>query len=253
MNWKKNLQANEEMIIAILADVHGNLEALEAVSSDLSQFAVTRVISLGDNVGYGPNPDEVVTFIRKKGYESILGNHEFALGDPRGRRWLNFQAAKNNLITEGLLSKENLEYSCRLPLFLEYESGYFVHGFPKSSVFRYVSRQDDGRISKLFHEHRSSVFFVGHTHQLQLVSEDNGVVVRRVLSKEKVILEPGKKYIVNCGSVGQPRDGDRTAKYVLWDTAVGSIEVRYVVYDVQKTIDKINRRGFPRAYALRLG
>ena len=240
------------MKVAILADIHGNLEALEAVSADMSQFAVDRVLCLGDNVGYGPNPDEVVTFIRNKGYPSVLGNHEFALGDPRGRRWLNFQAAENNLSTKELLSRENLIYSYGLPFFLEYESGYFVHGFPPNSVFRYLSKQNDERIVQLFHEHNSSVFFVGHTHRLQLVSENNGIIVRRPLGKEKFILKSGKKYIINCGSVGQPRDGNKEAKYVLWDTVKNSIEVRYVVYDVQKTIDKINRRGFPRVYALRL-
>ena len=240
------------MIIAILADVHGNLEALEAVSSDAMQFAVDRVVCLGDNVGYGPDPDEVVSFIRRRGYESVLGNHEFALKDLRGRRWLNFQAAENNEKTEALLSKENYEYSCQLPLFLAYEGGYFVHGFPRDSVFRYLEKQNDERIMQLFKESEASVFFVGHTHDLQLVFEEDGTIVRRDLKKEKFVLHPGTKYIVNCGSVGQPRDGDNNAKYVLWDTVAKEIEVRYVAYDVQKTIDKMKERGFPEVYALRL-
>ncbi len=74
------------MKTAILADIHGNFEALKAVSDDMEQFDVDRIVCLGDNVGYGPEPDEVVTFIRTKGYESVLGNHEFALKDQRGRR-----------------------------------------------------------------------------------------------------------------------------------------------------------------------
>ncbi|PHR25202.1 MAG: metallophosphoesterase [Desulfotalea sp.] len=241
------------MIFAILADVHGNFEALEAVSEDVRQFAVDRVVCLGDNVGYGPEPDEVVTFIRRHGYDSVLGNHEFALCDPRARRWLNFQAAENNQITKGLLSKENLEFSCKLPLTLEFEGGYFVHAFPRESVFRYLSKQNDARIVQLFRAYSSSVFFVGHTHALQLVFEEDAAIVRRELKKETLVLEPHKKYIVNCGSVGQPRDGDRSAKYVLWDTVAASIEVRFVAYDAQKTMEKIRKCGFPQAYALRLG
>ena len=240
------------MKIAVLADIHGNFEALKAVSDDVVQFAVDRVVCLGDNVGYGPEPDEVVSFIRSKGYESVLGNHEFALKDQRARRWLNFQASENNQITEGLLSKENFEYSCQLPLFLEYETGYFVHGFPKESVFLYLQKQNDERIIQLFREHDVSMFFVGHSHELQLVFVEAGAVVRRNLKKGKFVVDPGKKYIVNCGSVGQPRDGDNNAKYVLWDTKVGEIEVRSVPYDVQRTIEKIKKRGFPKAYALRL-
>lgn len=240
------------MTIAILADIHGNLEALKAVSDDMMQFAVDRVVCLGDNVGYGPDPDAVVTFIRENGYESVLGNHEFALKDQRGRRWLNFQAAENNKLTGELLSQENLEYSCSLPLFLQYEKGYFVHGFPKDSVFRYLQKQNDARVLQLFDEHDESIFFVGHSHELQLVFEEGGTIARSDLKKGKFSLNPDKKYIVNCGSVGQPRDGNKNAKYVLWDFEASEIEVRSVPYNVQKTIDKIKKRGFPDVYGLRL-
>ena len=240
------------MKIAILADIHGNFEALKAVSDDMVRFAVDCVVCLGDNIGYGPEPDEVVTFIRKKGYESVLGNHEFALTDPRGRRWLNFQAAENNKRTAELLSQENLQYSTRLPSFLQYESGYFVHGFPRDSVFRYLQKQNDARVMQLFEEHDESIFFVGHSHELQLVFEEGGTVVRSELKKGRISLNSDKKYIVNCGSVGQPRDGNKNAKYVLWDSEAFEIEVRSVPYSVQKTVDKIKKRGFPDVYGLRL-
>ena len=240
------------MKIAILADIHGNFEALKAVSDDMVPFAVDRVVCLGDNVGYGPDPDAVVTFIRKKGYESVLGNHEFAFKDQRGRRWLNFQAAENNKRTGELLSQENLEYSCNLPLSLQYENGYFVHGFPKDSVFRYLQKQNDARVMQLFEERDELIFFVGHSHELQIVFEEGGTIVRSDLKKEKVRLKPDKKYIVNCGSVGQPRDGNKNAKYVLWDSEASEIEVRSVPYNAQTTIDKIKERGFPDVYGLRL-
>jgi predicted phosphodiesterase len=241
------------MKIAVLADIHGNLEALNAVRGDVEQFAVDRVVCLGDNIGYGPDPDEVVNVIQKEGYDSVLGNHEFALHDLRGRRWLNFQAAENNQTTEDLLSKENLQFCVDLPVFLVFDNGYFVHGFPKASVFRYLSRQNDERIVQLFRENSSSIFFVGHTHDLELVTLEDAVVIRRSLKEGTVVLDPQKKYIVNCGSVGQPRDGDNSAKYIVWDSRCGEIKVRYVPYDVNKTINKIKERGFPKVYALRLG
>ncbi len=240
------------MKIAVLADIHGNLEALKAVVDDMKQFQLDCMVSLGDNVGYGPEPDGVVDLIRETGIESILGNHEFALCDKRARSWLNFQAAENNEQTSSLLSKDNLEYSCALPLFLEKGGGYFVHGFPKESVFRYLVRQNDERILQLFQDYGATIFFVGHTHDLQLVYEKNGAVVRKPLPAGIHTLEQGKKYIVNSGSVGQPRDGNRSAKYILWDSEIGEIEVRFVAYDIEKTVEQIAKRGFPKVYGLRL-
>lgn len=240
------------MKIAILSDIHANLEAFEAVVADLRQQGADRVICLGDNIGYGPDPDKVVDRLRQSGYLSVLGNHEFALMDERGRRWLNFLAAENNIETEKLLSEANRDYCCRLPTFLEVENGYFVHGYPPASVFRYLTRQSDKTIAALFDSAATDLYFLGHTHSLQLVTGYKGTICRRSLAEELVTLEPGKKYIVNCGSVGQPRDGDNRAKYLIWDCLAAQLAVRFIPYDYKTTIKKITERGFPEAYALRL-
>ena len=240
------------MKVAILADIHGNLEALEAVRADLLQQGADRVICLGDNVGYGPDPEGVVSRIRQLGYASVLGNHEFALMDVRGRKWLNFQAAENNIETEKLLSEENLKYCCKLPTSLEFENAHFVHGYPPESVFRYLDRQSDEKIAALFDSTLVSIFFLGHTHRLELVSGKNGVITRRALRQETVLLAPDEKYIIGCGSVGQPRDGDKRAKYLLWDSEKHQLEVRFVDYDNDTTMKKIKKLGFPEIYALRL-
>ncbi len=240
------------MKIAILADIHANLEALDAVHIDLQRHGADKVICLGDNIGYGPNPEEVVCRIRQWGYESVLGNHEFALMDVRGRRWFNFQAAENNIETEKLLSAKGKDYCCKLPTFLAFDNAHFVHGYPPDSVFRYLDRQPDDRIAALFESASASLFFLGHTHRLQLISGQNGLISHRILGQETVVLEPDKKHIINCGSVGQPRDGDNRAKYLLWDCASGQLEVRFVEYDNKTTMKKIKERGFPEIYALRL-
>lgn len=240
------------MKVAVLSDIHGNLEAFEAVRADLEQLSADKVICLGDNIGYGPDPDAVVRRLLQLGYESTLGNHEFALMDERGRRWLNFQAAENSIETEKLLSAESRAYCCSLPTSLEFENTLFVHGYPPDSVFRYLEKQSDEKIAALLKNNPASLFFLGHTHRLQLVSRENGGIIRRSLAREKVICRPGKKYIFNCGSVGQPRDGDNRAKYLLWDQGKSEVEVRFVVYDNEKTMNKIKERGFPEIYALRL-
>lgn len=250
-NWKRNSKGNY-MKIAILADIHGNLEALKAVVADMAKYRLDCMVSLGDNVGYGPDPDGVVDLMREIGIESIIGNHEFALCDKRAQNWLNFQAAENNEQTKGLLSPRNLEYSCSLPFFLERAGGYFVHGFPKDSVFRYLTKQNDERIMQLFQDYAAAIFFVGHTHKLQLLYEEDGSIVRNALPEGVHRLDQQKKYIVNSGSVGQPRDGNQCAKYIIWDSLKSEIEVRFVPYDRQKTVELIERRGFPKAYGLRL-
>lgn len=240
------------MKIAVLADIHGNLEALQAVVDDLRQQGTRRVISLGDNIGYGPDPDGVVRLLQQIGCDSVCGNHEFALFDKRGRRWLNFQAAENNVDTENLLSPESREYCCNLPPFLEIENACFVHGFPPASVFRYLNRQSDEKIVDLFVKHSCSLYFVGHTHKLQIVAVGSTGVHRRSLAQGKFRLCADEKYIINAGSVGQSRDVDYRAKYILWDNQSGEIEVRFVHYENELTKEKIRKRGFPEAYAIRL-
>lgn len=182
------------MKIGILSDIHGNLEALEAVVKEIDNQKVEQVICLGDNIGYGPDPDGVVQLLRDRNYQSVLGNHEFALFDKRGRRWLNFQAAENNQETKKLLTPSNLLFCKSLPLFLEKENGYFVHGFPKTSVFKYLHNQSDTRIEDLFSTSQVSVFFVGHTHKLQYVNNQKGIIQRGILKEGVVTLGMGHKW-----------------------------------------------------------
>lgn len=241
------------MKIAVLSDIHGNLEALEAVSADLRQRGADRVICLGDNIGYGPDPEAVVRHLRRQSYFSILGNHELALCDPKARRWFNFQAAENNIATAALLSPESREYCESLPLSLEFGGALFVHGFPPDSVFQYLTRQSDEKLLALLTGATESLIFLGHTHKLELIRLTKGVIRRQPLAQGKIRLVPGEKYIVNGGSVGQPRDGDRLAKYLLWDIKAASLETLFVDYDRTTTMDKIRALGFPESYASRLG
>jgi predicted phosphodiesterase len=240
------------MKVAVLADIHGNLEALAAVGADLARRGADRVVCLGDNVGYGPDPEAVVRRIRELGYVSVLGNHELALFDRPARRWMNFQAEENNIVTATLLSEENLAYCSSLPKYLSFHQAYFVHGFPPFSVFRYLNRQSDERLADLLATTAFSLLFLGHTHKLELVRQEHGTIVRRPLGQECLLLLPGQKYIINVGSVGQPRDGDNRAKYLLWDMAAATLEVVFVAYDYHTTMRKIRDRGFPDGYASRL-
>jgi len=241
------------MKIAVLADIHGNLEALDAVCADLDTRQVERVVCLGDNIGYGPDPEAVTQLVRKCGFLGVLGNHEFALNDKRARRWLNFQAEENNIATRDLLSGDSLTYYAGLPMQLCLATGHFVHGYPPRSPFKYLNRQSDEKILRVFSSLPARVFFVGHTHRLLLVGGDQENLVRERLVEGVFTIDPAMKCIVSAGSVGQPRDGDPRAKYLIWDTDRGMLEVRCVPYDVAQTKGKIIALGFPDIYAMRLG
>ncbi len=240
------------MRIAVLSDIHGNLEALNAVARDLGTCIVDEVICLGDLVGYGPDPEGVVLKVIQLGYTAILGNHEAALASKRARDWLNFQAKENNISTEGLLSEDCLNYCCELPTSVRRGEAVFVHGAPPDSVTIYLYMMKQQHIEKVLANSSDKLFFVGHTHQLKLVSLVDGEVIREKLVPGIQLLDRDRRYFVNCGSVGQPRDGDNRAKYLIWDSDAWSLEVRAVAYDIESTAKKIVSRGFPQAYADRL-
>lgn len=240
------------MNIAVLSDIHGNLEALQAVIADMQEKNIGQVVCLGDLVGYGPDPESVVSEVRQRGYAAVCGNHEAALAAEKARRTMNFQARENNIATASLLSEENLRYCCNLPRALSAAGALFVHGVPPDSVNRYIYMLEDSEISDIFSKNPCRLFFVGHTHQLAFFYERDQSVIREHISAGSYRLEPERQYLINCGSVGQPRDGDRRAKYVIYGRGGNNLTVRAVDYDVETTVRKIIARGFPRAFAERL-
>jgi predicted phosphodiesterase len=242
----------ETMRLAILSDIHGNLEAFQAVCADLPQQRLDGVVCLGDMIGYGPDPEDVIRGVRNLQCRTVLGNHEASLLSAKARNWMNFQARENSIKTEQLLSEESLAYCRTLPSFLDIGTAWFVHGYPPASVFTYLYKKPDHMIEELFVASGASLYFVGHTHELLLVSKQQGKISRFPLAEGRLRLEKDKRYIINAGSVGQPRDGNNLAKYLVWDDETWDLKVRFIPYDIEKTITKIHNRGFPDIYAERL-
>lgn len=240
------------MRIVVLSDIHGNLEAFQAVIADIETKQVDKVICLGDLIGYGPDPEAVVALFQKKGYFSVLGNHEAALQTKKMRDWLNFQARENSLHTEKLLSPQSITFCCELKKSAMFAGALCVHGFPPASIVKYVTRVADSECISFFENSDESFCFVGHSHELLMISWEDEELQRKVLTQGIYSLSASAKYLINAGSVGQPRDGNNNAKYLIWDSDKKSIEVRYVPYDTKITIQKIIDRGFPKAYGLRL-
>lgn len=241
------------MRLAILSDIHGNLEALQAVLEDLDRQGVDRTACLGDVVGYGPDPEEVVALVRGRGLPCVLGNHELGLTDVRQRRWFNPPTRESLRVTRSLLSAGSLAWLGGLPRALVLEGCRLVHGFPPDSVVTYLFEVGDEQLQVEMARLAEEVCFVGHTHLLELVSLGPGGLSRRPLKQGVTVLEAGGRHLVNAGAVGQPRDGDSRAKYVIWDDRARELSVRCLEYDHAATAAKILARGLPEINARRLG
>ncbi len=241
------------MRLTILSDIHGNLEAFRAVMSDARGAAPdSPVICLGDMIGYGANPEEVVREARAAGIVSVLGNHEMGAIRPSTRDRFNPQAWQAVRWAAARLSPESVAFLSGLKESMSLHGCRFVHGLPPSDVDTYLFQVSSEHVASAMKQIEEDVCFVGHTHQLRLVAlEADGIVGSR-LSEGDTALAPGKRYIVNAGAVGQPRDGDPRAKYCLYDTESRVLTVRYVPYDNQAAARKILESGQPRVYAERL-
>ena len=238
--------------LAIVSDIHGNRDALEEVLKDIEALSVAQIFSLGDNIGYGPEPEAVIQMLQDRNIPSVLGNHELAVTDASELDWFNPVARESLLKTIDMLSAASIERIHQFP-YCRVEDDYrFVHGFPPDSPVIYQFQVSDDDLVKTFSELQEHIFFTGHTHYPEIVEYDADAIQKYKLGRKTLTLKTGARYIINVGSVGQPRDGDNNAKYVLFDTAAQTVELRYVPYDIESTVQKILDAGLPEAHALRL-
>lgn len=233
---------------AVISDIHGNLEALEAVLSDLPE-GVERVYCLGDVIGYGASPDECCDLVREWEMPTLSGNHDLAVTDlSTDLNWFNPVAAAAVLWTREHLSEENAEFLRTRPRMMQNRDALFVHGSirdPDEYIINTAAAREN--LAILESEYPGvPVCFFGHTHVKTVVPTPDADAM------ENGVLDLGKDgpYLVNPGSVGQPRDGDTFASYVL---AEGNrVSYRFVEYDIEKAQAKIRAAGLPDMLAERL-
>jgi len=241
------------MRLAALSDVHGNLEAFSAVLADLEGQGVEHTALLGDVVGYGPDPEACVDLARERGLPGVMGNHEMGLDDELTLAWFNPTARQSLERIRGMLSPESLAWLAALPNFLVLGPCRLVHGAPPASPTRYYFEMSQAEILSRMNRIDQPWCLVGHTHELAMarISPKNRVEMLG-LGQGRHELEPDARYLINAGAVGQPRDGDPRAKYVIVDDQANELEVRFVEYDVETTVNKILERGLPEYNARRL-
>ena len=240
------------MRLAIFSDIHGNWEALKTVLADMDRKRIDSRFCLGDCVGYGPEPEEVIREIRALKIPWVMGNHELGLVDPSTLDWFNKPTRTSLLITRRLLSEESLNYLKGLNYFLLDQDCRFVHGFPPASLTTYLYEVPDPEIRRILTALPERICFVGHTHDLHLVACEGQGITYLPFKRGVFSLREGVKYLINVGSVGQPRDGNNQAKYVIWDSRTSTLELRYVTYNIAKTAEKILGLDFPEYNARRL-
>jgi predicted phosphodiesterase len=239
----------------ILSDIHGNYDALEAVLAD-ARGRYDRILCLGDLVGYGAEPNQVVQWIKSNVASVVRGNHDRACSGRDVLEGFNPAARASALWTRGVLTPENESYLERLPrgpLCIVPEgvpNGNFdlVHGSPLDED-EYLVGLDDVRFLRGCLD--SKLTFFGHTH-LQGGFLLTPRSVKRFTPDQALQLEPDYFYLINPGSVGQPRDGDPRAAYALYSPENHTIEYGRVPYDIGKAAAKILQAELPESLAMRL-
>jgi len=237
------------MKYAVIADIHGNLEAFKAVLEDAKDQRVDRFVCLGDVVGYGANPKECLDIVREMQIPCVKGNHDDYCSsglDPEG---FNEDARKAILWTRSQLTEDDLKWLKDLKYIRIMANFTLVHA-TMDGPQRWGYIFDKLQAAASFPYQQTPLCFFGHTHVPLAFIKDFSTIRGGTYSKFKI--DAGKKYMMNVGSVGQSRDGVAKATYATFDLNVGEIELRRIDYDMQAAINKIRQAGLPGHLADRL-
>jgi predicted phosphodiesterase len=238
----------------ILSDIHANWEAIEAVDRH-AKGQYDQILCCGDIVGYGADPDAAVEWVRENVSIVVRGNHDKACAGLEDLEWFNPVARAAALWTQAAAKPASLEYLRGLAQGPELVNGFqILHGSPVDED-EYLLDEDDAQ--RVIPYLDSRISFFGHSHvQGGFLCHRNGVKaiagVGSKWSQKELELDPDSFYLINPGSVGQPRDGDPRASYVLYDATQRLVTYERVEYDVPVAQRKIIEAGLPELLALRL-
>jgi predicted phosphodiesterase len=248
---KKTKTRPQEPCIAVISDIHGNLEALQCVLRDAIDAGAQEVLCLGDVVGYGPEPMECIGLLQEVGAFVLMGNHDAEACMP-GACNMKAQARKALDWTVERLTPETLEWMKKRPMQLLSDDFEAVHAsLVRPFDWFYVTTALVARYH--FQCQQRALCFCGHTH-VPTIWEQQGGEVEEILCPIPGVtkLRTGVKWLVNTGSVGQSRDGDNRACYVIYRPTQKTIEFRRVKYDLKNVIRLIRQVGLPRRLGERL-
>jgi diadenosine tetraphosphatase ApaH/serine/threonine PP2A family protein phosphatase len=242
------------MRYAVLSDIHGNAEALAAVLADADDQGARSVLCLGDMVGYGAEPVTCLETMGDRAIVVVAGNHEQGAAGLMDLAWFNPAARAAAVWTRERLAGDHRRYLAGLPLVATVGEASLVHASPDHpDEWEYLVAPEDG--FGAFAAFASRLCFVGHSHLpavWSLGSSGPDFTGRFAAWPHRIRLEAGRRYLINVGSVGQPRDRDPRAAYAIWDLDAGLVVIRRVPYDTEAAARKILAAGLPAVLAERL-
>ena len=239
------------MAIALISDIHSNIEALTSVLADIKEQGIKDIYCLGDLVGYGPDPVPIVDAAREWKLV-VIGNHDEAVlkeaygFNPVARTAVNWTRGQLRPgIFSGRVKKDRWGFLGSLGLTHAQDGITFLHGSPRDPTMEYVLRSDCMDLTGGVPEKIRDIFsrfdklcFGGHSHDPGFITEDAQFISPKECDHQ-IKLDDDKKYFINIGSVGQPRDGDVRSCYAIWHDDTNKVEWRRVEYDYRKTMEKI--------------
>jgi diadenosine tetraphosphatase ApaH/serine/threonine PP2A family protein phosphatase len=238
------------MRYAIFSDIHGNLNALDAVLSAFKKEKPDKYLCVGDIVGYGAEPSACIERVKSLNADIIMGNHEAASTGLFPIDNFNPYARSAVIWTRQALSREDIDFLKNLPLIFENEDLIMVHGSLDSpEEFRYIFEAID--TEETFSLMKKKICFIAHTHRPKVYVKRD-VIISQAYG-QRIEINDSYKYVVNTGSVGQPRDRDARAAYCIYDTEEKTVEIKRVTYNIGEAQKKIIRAGLPSFLAERLG
>jgi len=237
------------MKYAILGDIHANLEALQAVLEDAGKEKVTHYACIGDVVGYAANPKECLDIVRKLDCPIVKGNHDEMAASSEDPVYFHPDASRAIKWTREQLSEENRHWLDNMKMVRYVEGFTMVHAsLDAPGKWTYVLDKLTAAFS--LNQQRTAVCFHGHTHRPCVFTRDGSAVKGSLF--ERIHVNPSLRYFINVGSIGQPRDGNPLAAYVIYNVWDEEIILKRLPYDIRKAQEKIMAAGLPQKCATRL-
>jgi predicted phosphodiesterase len=231
------------MRYAILADIHSNLTALLAVLADLEKSGgADEIWCLGDIVGYGPDPHECMEIVRSRYSVCVVGNHDLASIGKLDTSTFNQAAAMAARWTSRQLNADEVSFLSALPLKVEKGDFTLVHGSPREPVWEYITTAQEAEEN--FSYFKTRFCLIGHSHSAQYFKFSDCCVTGRPRAGAGLNLSE-HRYIINPGSVGQPRDSDSRSAYAIYDSETSTLVFQRVAYDITSVQDRMNKAGLP--------
>jgi predicted phosphodiesterase len=234
------------MIYGIISDIHANLEALTVAINYLIEQGVSEIFCCGDIVGYGPDPSGCISFLKRYNFKSVHGNHDRAILTDSIGIYFNEDALVALNIQKFIVSSKDIEFLKRLPFAITENNFLITHSFlNKKDPFKYVLDRDTAKEDMELA--KKQILFIGHSHIPSCFTfEDKNIQYSDAFNGLEILIERDKKYLVNVGSIGQPRDGNPRLSLCIYDVDKNKIRIVRLTYPVNLTMQKMKEKEFPK-------